>query len=173
MGGHWQACDVCGVTQKHYNSCGNRHCPQCQGANRERWILAREYDLFDVPHHHVTFTVPRELRSLIYQNQKLLYGVLFRSMWATLCTFSKDKRSRLEAEIGVISILHTWTQKLEYHPHLHCIVPAGGLTASGKWKHKDSKFLFSVKALSIVFKHKFLDELKTMYKSGILVNKHQ
>ena len=142
MGGHWQACTSCGSMQQHYNSCGNRHCPQCQGANRERWILEREYDLFDVAHHHITFTVPRELRSLIYQNQKLLYHLLFKSMWGTLCSFSKDPRSRLQAEIGVISILHTWTQKLEYHPHLHCIVPVGGLMYNGQWKSKKGKFLF-------------------------------
>jgi hypothetical protein len=93
-------------------------------------------------------------------------------MWDTLCSFSKDKRSRLEAEIGVIAILHTWTQQLEYHPHVHCIVPAGGLTASGHWKHKDGKFLFSDKALSIVFKNKFIDQLKTVHKAGNLVNQH-
>jgi hypothetical protein len=154
--------------KQHYNSCGNRHCPQCQGGNRERWILEREYDLFDVTHHHVTFTVPQELRRLIYQNQKLLYDLLFKSMWATLCSFSKDPRSRLQAEIGVISILHTWTQKLKYHPHLHCIVPVGGLTASGQWKTKKGNFLFSVKALSTVFKNKFCDGLKTLHNAGVL-----
>ncbi len=170
FGGHWQACTNCGTVEKHYNSCGNRHCPQCQGAKRERWILEREYDLFDVPHHHVTFTIPRELRKLFYQNQKLLYNALFKCMWATLCSFSKDPRSRLEAEIGVISILHTWTQKLEYHPHLHCIVPAGGLSASGHWKHKKGKFLFSVKALSTVFKHKLIDEIKKLHNGKELIS---
>jgi nucleoid DNA-binding protein len=173
LGGHWQACNECGVIQKHYNSCGNRHCPQCQGANRERWILEREYDLFDVPHHHVTFTVPRELRSLFYQNQRLLYDLLFKSMWATLCSFSKDPRSRLQAEIGVISILHTWTQRLEYHPHLHCIVPSGGLTTSGHWKEKDGKFLFLVKSLNLVFKTKFCDELEKLHNGGVIINKLQ
>lgn len=170
MGGHWQACTSCGNLQKHYSSCGNRHCPQCQGANRERWILEREYDLFDVPHHHVTFTIPSELRSLFYHNQKELYHLLFKSMWATLCSFSKDPRSRLQAEIGVISILHTWTQKLEYHPHLHCIVPSGGLS-NGQWKYKHGKFLFSVKALSVVFKNKLCDAIKTMHNAGVIVNK--
>lgn len=160
LGGHQEACESCGTLKVHYNSCGNRHCPQCQGANRERWLLEREYDLFDVPHHHVTFTVPFELRALFRLNEKLLYNMLFQCMWSTLLSFSKDKRSRLQAEIGVISILHTWTQKLEYHPHLHCIVPAGGLTTAGKWKGKDGKFLFSVKALSTVFKNRFCEKLK-------------
>lgn len=160
LGGHQEACQSCGTLKVHYNSCGNRHCPACQGANRERWLLEREYDLFEVPHHHVTFTVPFELRALFKLNEKLLYNILFQSMWSTLLSFSKDKRSRLQAEIGVISILHTWTQKLEYHPHLHCIVPDGGLTAAGKWKAKDGKFLFSVKALSQVFKSRFCEQLK-------------
>lgn len=165
LGGHTEACDSCGELKVHYNSCGNRHCPMCQGANRERWLLEREYDLFDVPHHHVTFTVPFELRALFMLNKKLLYNALFKSMWGTLSSFSKDKRSRLQAEVGVISILHTWTQKLEYHPHLHCIVPGGGLTADGKWKEKSGgKFLFSVKALSSVFKNKFCDELQRLRK---------
>ena len=162
LGGHQQACDNCGEVKLHYNSCGNRHCPQCQGANRERWILEREHDLFDVPHHHITFTVPAQLRTLFKLNEKLLYNVLFKIMWGTLSSFSSDKRSRLQAELGVISILHTWTQKLEYHPHLHCIVPAGGLAQSGKWKGKGGKFLFSVTAMSTVFKNKFCDELRKL-----------
>jgi hypothetical protein len=164
LGGHWQACDSCGEVKQHYNSCGNRHCPQCQGANRERWLLEREYDLFDVPHHHVTFTVPFELRPLFKLNEKLLYNLLFKSMWETLLSFSRDERSRLQAQIGTISILHTWTQKLEYHPHLHCIVPAGGLTADGKWKAASGKFLFSVKSLSPVFRAKFCQGLRRLKK---------
>lgn len=167
LGGHWQACDSCGEVKAHYNSCGNRHCPMCQGASRERWLLEREWELFDVPHHHVTFTVPAQLRALFKLNEKLLYNLLFKSIWETLRSFSRDKRSRLQAEIGTISILHTWTQKLEYHPHLHCIVPSGGLTADGKWKAASGKFLFSVKALSSVFRGKFcqgLRELKSRLK---------
>ncbi len=116
LGEHWEACNSCGVVKMHYNSCGNRHCTGCQGSNREGWLLDREYDLFDTYYHHITFTVPSELRVLFKWNKKLLYDVLFSSMWATLLSFSKDPRSRLEAEMGVISILHTWTQKLEYHP---------------------------------------------------------
>lgn len=173
LGGHWQACTSCGTVSKHYNSCGNRHCPGCQGAKRERWLLERDYDLFDVPYHHVTFTVPMELRSLFYANQFKLYNMLFNSMWGTLSSFSKDPRSRLEAEIGVISILHTWTQKLEYHPHLHCIVPDGGLKPDGTWKRKNGKFLFSVKSLSQVFKNKFCDALMLLYKQGELKGNRQ
>ncbi len=164
LGGHAEPARAAERLKVHYNSCGNRHCPMCQGANRERWLLERDYDLFDVPHHHVTFTVPSELRALFRLNEKLLYNALFKSMWGTLSSFSKDKRSRLQAQTGVISILHTWTQKLEYHPHLHCIVPGGGLTAEGKWKEKSGRFLFSVEALSTVFKNKFCDELKRLKK---------
>ena len=168
LGEHWEVCDNCGVIKVHYNSCGNRHCPGCQGANRERWLLEREYDLFDVPHHHVTFTVPAELRGWFKMNEKKLYDLLFSSMWGTLLSFSKDKRSRLEAQIGVISILHTWTQKLDYHPHLHCIVPSGGLACDGKWKTKSGKFLFHVLSLSNVFRAKFCDGLKQLYRQDKL-----
>jgi hypothetical protein len=168
LGEHWEACDNCGLIKVHYNSCGNRHCPGCQGVNRERWLLERDHDLFEVAYHHVTFTVPAELRGLFKMNKKELYNVLFASMWATLLSFSKDKRSRLQADIGVISILHTWTQKILYHPHLHCIIPSGGLTVDGKWKTKSGKFLFSVKALSTVFKAKFCDGLEHLYKQNIL-----
>ena len=168
LGSHTEACDSCGVVKVHYNSCGNRHCPGCQGANRARWLLEREYDLFDAYYHHVTFTVPAELRTLFKWNKKLLYNVLFSSMWATLLSFSKDPRSRLEAEIGVISILHTWTQKLEYHPHVHCMIPSGGLTTEGNWKPISSKYLFNVKNMSLVFKNKFCDALKVLHESGVL-----
>ena len=168
LGGHWQACGNCGVLKVHYNSCGNRHCPSCQGVNRQRWIGQRAHDLFDVPYYHLTFTVPKQLRGWFKMNKKTLYNLLFSSMWQTLSAFSKDPSSRLQARIGVISILHTWTQKLDYHPHLHCIVPAGGLLESGKWKHHSGKYLFSVKALSIVFKNKFCDRFSLLYKQGKL-----
>ena len=162
LGGHQQACNSCGEVKVYYNSCGNRHCPQCQGANRERWLIEREYDLFDVPYHHITFTVPFELRALFRFNEKLLYNLLFKSMWETLRSFAKDQRSRLQAQIGTISILHTWTQKLDYDPHLHCIVPGGGLTADGNWKASSGKFLFYVPALSTVFKGKFCQGLRAL-----------
>lgn len=168
LGEHWEACDNCGSIKVHYNSCGNRHCPGCQGANRERWLLERDHDLFDVPYHHVTFTIPAELRGLFKMNKKVLYNVLFASMWGTLLSFSKDKRSRLQADIGVISILHSWTQKLQYHPHLHCIVPSGGLAPDGKWKVKSGKFLFCVKSLSMVFKAKFCQALEKLYQQDKL-----
>ena len=167
LGGHKEQCSSCGHTKIHYNSCGNRHCPGCQGANRERWLMEREHDLFDVPYHHVVFTLPSQLRQLFYHNQKLLYNLLFESMWGTLLSFSKDKRSRLQAQIGVIAILHTWTQQLDYHPHLHCLVPSGGFK-NGSWKKKEGDFLFSVKALSVVFKQKLCDGLKKYFQNQLL-----
>ena len=108
LGGHWEKCEQCKAVKVHYNSCGNRHCPSCQGANRERWILEREKDLFDAKHFHVTFTIPFELRPLFRHNKKLLYKLLFDSVKETLKRFSEDKRSRLQAKLGVIAILHTW-----------------------------------------------------------------
>jgi hypothetical protein len=168
LGLHKEACDSCGVVNIHYNSCGNRHCPGCQGAVRERWLLDREHDLFDTFYHHVTFTVPAELRVLFKWNKKLLYDVLFESMWATLLSFSKNPQSRLMAEIGVISILHTWTQKLEYHPHVHCMIPSGGLTSAGHWKPKSGKFLFHVGCLGTTFRKNFCKKLEELYKGNLL-----
>jgi hypothetical protein len=164
LGEHWEKCDNCSATKVHYNSCGNRHCPSCQGVNRERWILERSYDLFNVKHFHVTFTIPFELRELFRFNKKILFNLLFRCVKETLLSFGQDKRSRLEAKIGVIAILHTWTQQMEFHPHIHCIVPGGGLTNTGEWKPvKRKKYLFCVKAMSNVFKEKFCGHLKKLY----------
>jgi hypothetical protein len=164
LGEHWEKCDNCSATKVHYNSCGNRHCPSCQGVNRERWILERSYDLFNVKHFHVTFTVPFELRELFRYNRKILFNLLFWCVKETLLSFGKDKRSRLEAKIGVIAILHTWTQLMEFHPHIHCIVPGGGLTDGGEWKSvKRKKYLFCSEAMSTVFKAKFCEGLKKLY----------
>jgi hypothetical protein len=137
----------------HYNSCGNRHCPSCQGANREKWIVKRKFELFNVKHFHVTFTIPFELRTLFKNNKKVLYNLLFKTVKNTLMSFGKDPRSKLEPQLGVIANLHTWTQKMEFHPHLHCIIPAGGIDENGLWKYtKRKKILFDVKQLSKVLR---------------------
>jgi hypothetical protein len=170
MGGHWTACTNCGEVKKHYNSCGNRHCPTCQGINKERWILERSYDLLPVKYFHVVFTLPSELRGLFLQNQKLLYALLFRCAWDTIEAFAKDPRQQMMARAGMIAILHTWTQKLLYHPHVHCIVPAGGIDQSGQWKTSKGKsnFLFYVPAVANKFKGKFLYHLHQYHKKGAL-----
>lgn len=170
LGSHKQQCSSCGHTKVHYNSCGNRHCPNCQGVNRERWVLKRSEDLLPITYFHGVFTVPRELRSLFLYNKKTLYNLLFRCVWETIQSFSADPRQTMQAKTGMIAILHTWNQKMEYHPHLHCILPSGGIDADGAWKTSRGKtdFLFSVQALSDKFKKKFLILLTGLYKKGEL-----
>jgi hypothetical protein len=167
LGGHREACDNCSYTRIHYNSCGNRHCPSCQGVNKERWILERTYDLLPVKYFHCVFTLPAQLRTLTIFNKKTIYELLFKSVKDTLLTFGFDPRQKIEGKIGGISILHTWNQQMEFHPHLHVIVPNGGITPDGEWvtsRGKDN-FLFHVKALSDVFKGKFLDVLKGLFQN--------
>ena len=158
LGGHIDACSDCAKITISYNSCRNRHCPKCQGKNRDNWIQARTTELLPVPYFHVVFTLPDSLNSLAIHNPKMVYDVLFESAWATLKTFGKNKN----IQAGMISILHTWGQNLSLHPHLHCIVPGGGVDKNGKWQNSrsDGKFLFPVRALSKVFRAKYCEKLK-------------
>jgi hypothetical protein len=157
LGGHIDACDECGNVSISYNSCGNRHCPKCQGKNRESWIQAREQELLPVPYFHVVFTLPESINGLAIHNPKLVYDLLFESAWETLKKFGRKKG----VQMGMIGVLHTWGQNLSLHPHVHCIVPGGGIDKNGNWQNirKDGKFLFDVKALSKVFRGKFCDKL--------------
>ena len=159
LGGHIDACDRCGVVQISYNSCRNRHCPKCQGHKREAWILKRSEELLPVPYFHVVFTLPSELNGLAMYQPQVVYDSLFSSAWDTLQSFAKQQG----VTMGMISILHTWGQTLSLHPHIHCIVPGGGVTKNGVWKNvrKDGKFLFSVKAMSKVFRAKYMKELRS------------
>ena len=158
LGGHIDACDQCGKINISYNSCRNRHCPKCQGKNREDWIQARTTELLPVPYFHVVFSLPDSINSLAMQDPRLVYDILFESTWETLKTFGKKK----EIQSGMIAVLHTWGQNLSLHPHLHCIVPGGGVDKNGKWQNirGDGKFLFPVKALSKVFRAKYCEKLK-------------
>lgn len=161
LGGHVDGCTHCGKLRMSYNSCRNRHCPKCQGNDREAWILAREKELLPVGYFHVVFTLPSELNILCMQQPKIMYNTLFDAAWDTINTFSKDKK-HLGATSGMISILHTWGQQLTLHPHLHGIIPAGGLTKDGKWKWCKTKgnYLFPVKALSVVYRAKYMYHLR-------------
>lgn len=165
MGGHKDACTSCGTMQISYNSCRNRHCPKCQGHKREEWIAAREQDLLPVPYFHVVFTLPSELNQLAMHEPKAVYDSLFAAAWSTLNSFGQDPK-HLGAQTGMISILHTWGQQLTLHPHLHCIVPGGGLSKKGHWKQARSKgkFLFPVKAMSRVFRARYLEQLRQRCK---------
>ncbi|MBA2774147.1 MAG: IS91 family transposase [Nocardioidaceae bacterium] len=161
LGGHIDGCSSCGLLRISYNSCRNRHCPKCQGTQREQWIQAREDELLPVPYFHVVFTLPDTLNQLCMHKPSVLYNLLFTTAWSVLNSFGNDHKW-LGAQTGMISILHTWGQTLTLHPHLHCIVPGGGLTNTGKWKMAKSKgkYLFNVKAMSITFRGKFIAALK-------------
>ncbi|MEJ7826879.1 MAG: transposase, partial [Segetibacter sp.] len=148
-----------------YNSCRNRHCPKCQAVNRERWITAQQKQLLPVPYFHVVFTLPQEMNLYCLAHASSLYNLLFKVSKATIETFATDTK-HLGAIAGMVSILHTWGQNLILHPHIHMIVPAGGFTLCGHWKHTKNKgrYLFPVKAMSIVFKNKFMQGLQTLIK---------
>ena len=160
LGGHIDACDSCGNITISYNSCRNRHCPKCQSEKREEWIQAREAELLPVPYFHVVFTLPSELNSLAMHEPRAVYDALFAATWQTVAVFAKDEK-HLNAQAGMIAVLHTWGQNLSLHPHLHCIVPGGGVDAKGRWRKARSKgkFLFPVKAMSVIFRAKYLTEL--------------
>ena len=159
LGGHVDACDECGMVSVSYNSCRNRHCPKCQGHKREEWIQNREADLLPCTYYHLVFTLPVELNSLALTQPALLYKTLFDAGWATLQQFGHTQGLQL----GMIAVLHTWGQNLSLHPHVHCIVPGGGIDEHGKWKRqiRSDKYLFSVKALSKVYRAKYVQQLRT------------
>ena len=167
LGGNINICDDCGSSRIHYNSCRNRHCPCCQGLVKEKWIDKRKSEVVNAPYFHVVFTVPSELNPLFYSNKKLLYSLFYKASAETLAELSKDPR-HLGAEIGFMSILHTWGQSLSYHPHLHCIVLGGGLTKDLKFLASKDDFLFPVHVISRLFRGKFLDALKTLYANNSL-----
>ncbi|WP_339839449.1 IS91 family transposase [uncultured Maribacter sp.] len=163
LGGHIDRCDdpSCGRLHLSYNSCRNRHCPKCQGHKREAWIRAREEELLNVPYFHVVFTMPDTLNKLCLHEPKQLYGLLFRTAWSVIRDFGENPKF-MGATTGMVAILHTWGQNLSLHPHLHCIVPGGGVTAGGKWKYGRSKgkYLFPVKAMGSVFRARFVAGLR-------------
>jgi hypothetical protein len=158
LGGHIDACDSCGNIRISYNSCRNRHCPKCQGKQKDKWIQAREAELLPVPYFHVVFTLPDALNALAIYDPKLVYNTLFEAVWETLYAFGQNKG----LQMGMIAILHTWGQNLSLHPHLHCIVPGGGMDRNGQWQNirANGKFLFPVKALSKVFRAKYCSKLQ-------------
>jgi len=147
LGGHVDACDSCSHVRISYNSCRNRHCPKCQGINRERWIAAQEAKLLDATYFHVVFTLPQELNVYCLKHPAALYNLLFQSSKETIETFANDPR-HLGASPGMISVLHTWGQNLSLHPHVHMIVPGGGFDAADCWKPSKHKgtFLFPPKS---------------------------
>ncbi len=168
LGGHRDACLRCGYQAISYNSCRNRHCPKCQAQARERWLAARERELLATSYFHVVFTVPHELNVLALENPRLFYDLLFAASAQTLLEIAADPK-HLGAEIGLISILHTWGQNLLLHPHIHCVIPAGGLSPHHRrWIRPRYPFFLSVKVLSRVFRGKFLAGLKRLHRRNKL-----
>ncbi len=168
LGGHVDQCDSCGYLRISYNSCRNRHCPKCQSLVKEKWLAARKRDLLPVEYFHLVFTIPDLLNPLALRNQRVVYDLLFKAASEALLALSKDPK-HLGAEIGFISILHTWGQNLIDHPHLHCLVPGGGLSLKGqRWISSRGGFFIPVKVLSRLFRGKFLFYLKQAYRGGKL-----
>jgi Putative transposase/Transposase zinc-binding domain len=168
LGGHLDECTRCGHRAISYNSCRNRHCPKCQTSARELWIAARRRELLPTRYVHVVFTLPREVAPLALQNKKVVYDLLFRASAETLLEVARDPK-HLGAEIGFFSVLHTWNQKLGLHPHLHCVVPAGGLSPDRRrWIKPRYAFFLPVKVLSRVFRGKFVAALKRAFREDRL-----
>ena len=164
LGGHVDACPQCGHQAISYNSCRNRHCPKCQAQAREQWLAARERELLATSYFHVVFTLPHELNVLALNNPRMFYDLLFTASAQTLLKVARDPK-HLGAEIGVISILHTWGQNLLLHPHIHCAIPAGGLSPDhSRWIRPLYPFFLPVKVLSRVFRGKFLAGLKRLHR---------
>ena len=164
LGGHMDRCDACGFERPAYNSCRNRHCPKCQCLAKARWLEKQTAELLPVQYFHLVFTLPHELNRLILAHKKIVLSLLFNAVSETLLEFGK---SRLGGTLGIIAVLHTWDQTLKDHFHLHCLVPAGALSLDqNRWIPARSNFLFPVKALSRVFRGKFLDRLQQCGATG-------
>jgi len=169
LGGHLDECTRCGHRAPiSYNSCRDRHCPKCQTAARDRWIAARRRELLPTRYLHVVFTLPHRLAPLVLQNKKVLYGLLFRTSAETLLEVARDPR-HLGAEIGFFSVLHTWSQQLKIHPHVHCVVPAGGLSLDHtRWVRSRDNYFLPKAVLREIFRGKFVDALKQAFQNGQL-----
>jgi hypothetical protein len=164
LGGHLDRCDACGFERPAYNSCRNRHCPKCQSLAKAQWLEKQTSELLPVGYFHLVFTLPHELNRLILGNKKILLGLLFKAVSETLLEFGQ---SRFGGTVGIIAVLHTWDQKLQDHFRLHCLVPSGALSFDrSRWTAARKNFLFPVKALSLVFRGKFLDLLQRACEKG-------
>jgi hypothetical protein len=168
LGGHLERCDDCGHERNAFNSCRDRHCPKCQSLARARWIEDRKAELLEVPYFHVVFTVPEEIAAIALQNKEVVYAILFHATAETLRTIAADPK-HLGAEIGFFAVLHSWGQNLQFHPHLHCVVPGGGPSLDGdRWVYCRPDFFLPVRVLSRLFRRLFLESLRKAFDSGKL-----
>ena len=164
LGAHVQRCDSCAHESISYNSCRSRHCPKCQSTARDKWLAGQARHLLPVPYCHVVFTLPHELSPIALQNPKLMYDLLFRSVRDALLTIAADPR-RLGTQLGFLCVLHTWDQKMIHHPHLHCLVPAGGLSLDrSRWIHCRKRFFLPVRVLGARFRNQFLKAFARYYR---------
>ena len=168
LGGHVERCEDCAHTRTAYNSCRNRHCPKCQWRKAQAWLAAREAELLPVPYFHVVFTLPAAISAIAYQNKAKVYALLFATAAETLTTIAADLK-HLGADIGVTAVLHTWGQNLHHHPHVHCIVPGGGISTDGEcWVRCRPNFFLPVRVLSRLFRRLFLEGLQSLHAAGEL-----
>jgi hypothetical protein len=168
LGGHIDVCDECGTERNSYNSCRNRNCPRCQSLAKAEWLEARMAELLPIPYYHVVFTMPEEVASVAFQNKRVVYTILFRAVSETVRTIAADPK-HLGAEIGFLAVLHSWTQTLLYHPHLHCVIPGGGLSPDHtEWISCRPGFFLPVRVLSRLFREKFLYFLNQAFDQGKL-----
>jgi hypothetical protein len=168
LGGHIERCQDCAHTRVAYNSCRNRHCPKCQWRSATTWLAAREAELLPVPYFHFVFKLPTAIGAMAYQNKAKVYGLLLKTAAETLTTIAAD-RKHLGAEIGIIAVLHTWGQNLQHHPHVHCIVPGGGIAPDGKrWISCKPGFFLPVRVLSRLFRRLFLQGIRSAFEAGEL-----
>ena len=168
LGGHVARCEDCPHTVIAYNSCRNRHCPKCQGTAAKEWLAAREADLLPVPYFHAVFTLPAAIADIAYQNKAVIYDILFTTSAETMTTIAADPK-HLGARVGITSVLHTWGSALTHHPHVHMIVPGGGISIDGtRWVPCRPDFILPVKVLSRLFRGLFLAELVAAHRAGRL-----
>jgi hypothetical protein len=168
LGGHVEACEECGHSRIAYNSCRNRHCPKCQGAAAREWLAARQADLLPVGYFHIVFTLPAEIAGIAWQNKAVLYDLLFRAASEAMLTIAADPR-HLGARIGITAVLHSWGSAMTHHPHVHLIVPGGGISLDGKrWVACRPGFLLPVRVLSRLFRRLFIDQLAALHAAGRL-----
>ena len=173
LGGHVERCADCGETRVAYNSCRNRHCPKCQGQARAEWLAARQVELLPVPYFHVVFTLPAPIAAIAFQNKAAVYAILFKAAAETLRAIAADPK-HLGAEIGFVAVLHTWGQTLHHHPHVHCVVPGGGLAPASplskgtRWIACRPGFFLPVRVLSRLFRRLFLEDLQAAFEAGDL-----
>ena len=168
LGGHVARCEKCSHTLIAYNSCRNRHCPKCQGTAAKEWLAEREAELLPVPYYHVVFTLPAAIADIAYQNKAVIYNLLFKASAETLITIAADPK-HLGARVGVLSVLHSWGSALTHHPHVHMIVPGGGISLDGnKWVSCRPGFFLPVRVLSRLFRRLFLERLVAAHAAGQL-----